>query len=469
MLAISATLAIGLLVWFGLDPVVSRLSTLWTGEAYSSKSGRVFLLFHAWPVFADFPWLGTGYGTFRFIEPLWFHTPETVGSIYRHAHNDYLEDLMEGGIVRLGLRLVAIATLVRFALRGLGNARGTLRPQVIGLVFAVTTIVIHSFFEFGLHLPAIAALSTVVAAHLCSASDRSLTQDAIETGIGRPNGIERRPAVKRESASETGFGGIAPVGFSVTAVLLAWVLYTEGVRGASVESLRQEAQAMRELAFAGEFGRESEIPFLEAALQLQPNDAELNVLLAEAHFGVHNDSSGSAELRPVSHGTSDSLATALQHSIRARALCPILPTPHARLAAHVKRFTSSDSTADYLNRAKFLAPADARLWYFCGMQEFAESRMDDAQAVGGRSLELSDHHLAEILDRVAISFRQSEILNILRTIHNSFWRQACICSHTGTQLIYDAHFRTRIEDLGSTAGAVVGRRLAYASSVTCSA
>lgn len=69
---------------------MARLSTLWHGTAYQ-EGGRMFLATSAWPMVRLFPVWGTGYGTFRYIEPLYLHTPQDVGWAYEYAHNEYLK------------------------------------------------------------------------------------------------------------------------------------------------------------------------------------------------------------------------------------------------------------------------------------------------------------------------------------------------------------------------------------------
>ena len=64
--------------------------------------------FSALKVAKDFPVFGTGNGTFRYVEPLHRTSEVDVGIDYEYAHNDYLEALVEGGLVRLMVSLLAI-------------------------------------------------------------------------------------------------------------------------------------------------------------------------------------------------------------------------------------------------------------------------------------------------------------------------------------------------------------------------
>ena len=70
---------------------------------------------------------------------------------------------------RLAVSLLAIFWVYRLGLRARRRYRGR-RTEilVLGALAAFTTAVVHAFFDFGLHLPSVAALTAVVAAHLAA-------------------------------------------------------------------------------------------------------------------------------------------------------------------------------------------------------------------------------------------------------------------------------------------------------------
>ena len=182
--AVSVALALALFAWLGFDQARSRLSTLWTGEVF--QDGRFFLLQRSWPVVKTFPVRATGRGTFRYLEPLYFHGVQDVGRICEHAHNEYLEATIEGGLVQLALTVLLVVLVYRLGYRGLQRQRHEpLGALLLGALFAFTAMVIHNFVDFGLRIPANALLATVVAAHLCGlANDRAERYEL--RGWGRP-------------------------------------------------------------------------------------------------------------------------------------------------------------------------------------------------------------------------------------------------------------------------------------------
>ena len=381
--------AAGLLVWFGLEPIEARLVTLWHADTYAA--GRGYLLAHAHEMVARFPLWGTGYGTFQYVEPLYLHTSGDVGTIYQHAHNDYLEDLVEGGAIRLALRLIVAGLLVRFAWRA---TRAAASPALAGLaagsLFAVTTVIIHSFVEFGLFVPAIAVLAATLAGQIAALGDVATAGQLDPRTAERPEVPAQRPS-------------FAAWLMLPAAVAVGWLLVGEGRRAVAVDDLRRLARQARADALAGSASRGNEIAPLLEAVQLRPADAVLRSMFADALLETY------AERLQVEQPTGDRAAALREHLLlagleearAARDLGPLLPAPHARLAYYQAEFAAADPRQAYLDRIKLLAPADPQLWYFCGLQEAADGRLQQACHSWRRSLQLSDRYLLRILQAAA--------------------------------------------------------------------
>ncbi len=109
----------------------------------------------------DSPFLGTGWGTFAAVYPV-YETVPLEGRLL-HAHNDYLEALAELGVVGfvllLGLILVPAA-------RAFKTWSGRRHPGIKGLgmggFVAVAALLVHSLTDFNLHIPANAVLFSVI-------------------------------------------------------------------------------------------------------------------------------------------------------------------------------------------------------------------------------------------------------------------------------------------------------------------
>jgi tetratricopeptide (TPR) repeat protein len=107
------------------------------------------------------PLLGWGLGTFRWIYPR-FRSPWLRAEI-NYAHNDYLHLLAETGVIGLGLFLWLAGAILAVALKTTNRLKeGHSRALVMGASVSIVVILIHSFLDFNLHIPANALLFTAV-------------------------------------------------------------------------------------------------------------------------------------------------------------------------------------------------------------------------------------------------------------------------------------------------------------------
>jgi O-antigen ligase len=99
-------------------------------------------------------------------------------SVYRYAHNEYLQVLAELGAIG-GLLLAVFLVVI---IRRLYHARSGNAAVAAGALAATTALAVHAGFDFVLHIPAIPLLA---AALIGSASPEvsvgRLTQQAGET------------------------------------------------------------------------------------------------------------------------------------------------------------------------------------------------------------------------------------------------------------------------------------------------
>jgi O-antigen ligase len=135
--------------WFGVDQVVERLqNTTLAGDHRDEVAIDSFVMWK------DHFWAGTGADTFfqAYVDG-GYMSPNSL--YYRHAHNDYLE--IGTGYGFIGFALLGTAVLASLWQALLAQKRRSSRLMQ-GLGFAstmgITTILIHSFADFNLHIPA---------------------------------------------------------------------------------------------------------------------------------------------------------------------------------------------------------------------------------------------------------------------------------------------------------------------------
>ncbi len=379
-LLLVAGVVVALSAWFGVRLVKERVETFWSGEAFDS---RVPLWLRSLPIVADFPIWGTGYGTFGYIEQK-YRGDARDKAWFRHAHNDYLEILVEGGVLALGLTVLALAVVYRLGYRALARNRGrALAGLALGTLFAFTTLVLHSFGEFGVHIPAIALLATVICAHLCAWGGLRAVQD--------PSG-DAGGAATDEDEYRLRLGGIAPVLGALTAAGLGVVLCAAGWKAHLVDRL--EDAAIR----AGDADADqlrARIACYTAAVSLAPEDAQLHYELGSAYARLAK--LANAGDVPNRRSAPEQATLALREFLRARNACPLLSMAQLGIADYSNQLQSGDSAEDYLRRAKLLAPGQPKVWYLCGLREMMLRRPEDAYETWRHCLELSSDYLPQVL------------------------------------------------------------------------
>ncbi|MEW6144392.1 MAG: O-antigen ligase family protein [Thermodesulfobacteriota bacterium] len=146
---------VGVAVFFGLFigiyPVAERF--LHVGENLPS---RTELWKDAAAIVRDFPLFGSGLGTFGYAYPLY---KLAVGKpiVYLHAHNDYLELLIETGVLGFASIMAALAVFLHSSLRALaslGRDEDYFRLFVLaGALTGIFSMLVHSLVDFGLQIP----------------------------------------------------------------------------------------------------------------------------------------------------------------------------------------------------------------------------------------------------------------------------------------------------------------------------
>jgi O-antigen ligase/tetratricopeptide (TPR) repeat protein len=427
-----AAVAAALVGWFGFARIATRLTTLWGGKAL--EENRLPVWARVLPSVREFPLWGTGYGTFPYVDVLHHTSASEEDELWDHAHNDYLELLIEGGVLGLGLGLLAVVLVFRLGYRAVrlhaGHQAGAL---ALGGLFGFTTFVVHSFVDFGAHLPAITVLATVLCAHLCALGSAE-------------EGLSRRASPAPEGGEEAGhyrvrLGGAAPVLAGVAGLALGLLLCVRGWGHHRADRLQLAALTRGDSESIA--GRERRIAYLTAAVAEAPTNALLHGELGQSYFelfeeraeglwrsvraaevaeavlvwagpGLHAGSAHPAlaaapslaltSMAPAAQArlqqerlARDYLAAGLRHFVQARRLCPLLSGPHLVIALHVDDQEGEDARGASRRRAKLVEPANPNVWHLCGAQELRDGRPEQAWESWRRCLELSQRYLPAIL------------------------------------------------------------------------
>ncbi len=164
MLGLFLALVIGFLVWLGGNELTQRLVSIHT-EAHQEISGgvRVSIDRDGLRMLAKKPLLGWGLGTFPVVYPQFrsFYTTFFVNQ----AHNDYLQMLVETGLVGFGIAIWFLVLVFRKSAAKLNNWTETTNgAMTVAALLGCVGILVHSFLDFNLQIPANAALFYVLCA-----------------------------------------------------------------------------------------------------------------------------------------------------------------------------------------------------------------------------------------------------------------------------------------------------------------
>ncbi len=150
----------GIVIWFGMGILAQRFDAV--AELWNAEVGRQRVWSDSVQATSDFWLTGSGLGTFGHIFPIYRSFGGAVS--YTHTHNDYLQLLIELGVPGLLLFLWLVVSVWKAAWhtrqRLLGD-RAALHLHA-GYCSAALAIALHSFTDFSLHLPANAALLSVI-------------------------------------------------------------------------------------------------------------------------------------------------------------------------------------------------------------------------------------------------------------------------------------------------------------------
>lgn len=445
MLAIPVV-ALGILLWYGATPTLERIE-----QEHTSTEGRFAIWKAGWDAFCKFPLVGTGFGTFSVVEPMYRPSTADQSMMHLHAHNEYMEALVEGGILRLAITLALVVVVLLAGWRALRVRQYTVAPALLlGAWAGCITLTVQSFGEFGIHLPAVAGILAVTGGYLVGLAPK------------------RDDGVTDESSIQWHYFGVGPILGLFLAVSLGIVLFvgsrlhweSAGYREAGL-ILVPQAKAKSDPAL---YARA--VQMFDGAIYYGPtysrvrierNEVEAQRLMMEQtrdrdlnnwSYHVHQltrlcQGMTRLQLEPMALLTEDVMQPFLtqsalsqkhrtaqieawklqqQHLLAARDLCPIAFTPQLEIAKHVLPrkaklaeqdkllyWKQADTLEAYLKRIKLLYPQRDDTWFMAGELEWNDGYRDEALRSWKHSLELSDQFLVPIVSLTTSSFLQPEL------------------------------------------------------------
>ena len=136
----------------GVDALMSRF----TDKSGYGDSDRWMMVTSTWRAALTFWPVGSGLGSFAAVYPGF--QPAGLQGFVNHAHNDYIQLLMECGLLAVVLAGLAVALVARQAARLVRRARavGLDAPALLqaSCGLGLLAVLLHSWVDFNLRIPA---------------------------------------------------------------------------------------------------------------------------------------------------------------------------------------------------------------------------------------------------------------------------------------------------------------------------
>ena len=377
-IALIAAFVASLLFWQGAERIGNRWEESLRNYRVAPQD-RVDIWRRTFPLVTQYPLLGSGMGTFDHLEPMCAQPADQNESRAGFAHNDFLQLWIEGGILQLlaALAILGIVfqrtyqTFCRHGNTGLGRL-------ALGALIGFSAIVVQSFTEFGLHIPAVAVLTTVVAAMLMNLSEAP------------ESAFDAEASAASQSWQLPGLFLVQALGL----LCVSWFL---------IRSAWNDQQAERYRLASLQAPLERKIDYLKAAIAHDPGRVGLYADLADCYFtrywntvgvkklttavseignlagGTYLDAVGVAWANERAPASTSDLVAANAILLRGCQRSPIHPNGHMRLEILSSMGVGAEFRADRLKRLLLLIPCNPQTWFHAAV--FAESQGNKDQAL----------------------------------------------------------------------------------------
>ena len=376
---------------------------------------------------------GTGADTFQWTEPT-VRTESNPFVVYDSAHNEYLEALTDGGVVRFAFTLVLVGGTLWAVGRGYRrHRREPAGPLLLGAWYGLAALALHSFTDFGIRIPAVAVLAAVVAGTAVGVADagdappdpkRSRGRRSSSRSHGGPRPMPAAEAISPPPArTEWVARGPAAVGVAAVVVLAAAAVAVDA-RGRAVSGWYRSAARV----LVGRDERpEFVVPYEAARVAARPDDTDAQTALADANLLAAVQ--GTAELGLGLAGPAgfaipattfppplaDQYGTpGLRAARDARTACPLNSRAHQYLGMFGEGFAKAEPAAAHFERAKKLLSVDPLIWYKTGQDAYDRGDYPAAWAnwrgALARGAEYQPPILRQALAKLSVDEFRAEVL-----------------------------------------------------------
>jgi hypothetical protein len=378
-------MALGALIcvlYVGFDAVYDRLASLRQFNRYENRLQIIKDIAVAW---TRFPVLGTGLGTHEVVYPMFDRS--TIPALAAYAENEYAQAAEETGIVGLAA-LLAFGFLVwKSYIVSVKSAFTPVRSAAYGLGFGLMAILIHSFSDFGQHLPANAMLSGISCALLLVLAQLQRNENAAGKVV----------PVSRSSGSLRIAALVCVVGVST------WVLH--GANNARLAEASWKKTLMVEQSFIEKDWQVDEEEYTNlissaiTAVSYQPDNVEYRYWLNVYRFkSISRPTDTDAGIVNVPEDAMDAIRRIVGEFHKAQLLCPTYGAIYC-VVGQLEKFVLKDPVgAEHIRKGFKLAPCDPTACFVSALLDIDEQKINAAISKLDRAVELDGGFFNNVAD-----------------------------------------------------------------------
>jgi O-antigen ligase len=146
--------------WIDSGRVLKQLGSMWDPLTNAGVTSRLAVARDVPSMVRLRPIAGWGLGVFPIVYPQ--YRSFSTNLVVNQAHNDYLQVLVETGILGFACVVWFIVNLYRSGLQNFRTHSRVAAVRALGPLVGCTGILVHSLSDFNLHIPANAALFFVL-------------------------------------------------------------------------------------------------------------------------------------------------------------------------------------------------------------------------------------------------------------------------------------------------------------------
>ncbi|MGC4030172.1 MAG: O-antigen ligase family protein [Tepidisphaeraceae bacterium] len=365
---------LAVLLVVGFESVFSRLEEL-QGDQATSVTTRWQILNDLVAVYRQFPVFGTGLGTHEFVYPLFSRAVDS--HLFTHAENEYAQLLEECGGIGLLLAVAFIAIVVAAFVRTIWKPTRPVQFVAYGAGFGLLAILLHSFTDFGQHMPANATLTATFAAVLMNLS-------AANRPRAEPQSLKARSHI---------WAGATLAGFAVVA---GWLIYRGDVARRADMAYRDARAISYDLDFENWQGDDAEASIKQLltragqAAELEPRSVTYAYWLNAWRWQAVSASALDPATRQLTLNA-DMLAFAKRIADDLDGVRPLCPTygPPLCVAGQIRKVALDDPAGnDQIRLAYRLTPYDRVVCYAYGTLASQEHDFESATPALDRYIDL---------------------------------------------------------------------------------